>query len=192
MSAFTKKPVTIEAVQFRLGEIPGDTMIHEGIVAGRLVFVEDGTCQIQTTEGTMTARDGDWIIRGIEGEFYPCRDSVFQATYLPASEAVKGLPVSGYRPQNPENIRLANVNKAIEEQVLRVLDGLAGRTDVDKRWLAIGRTHIETGFMGVNRAVFQPGRVSLPGDVPSLNDAMPDTATQDLRSRGEPRVLPAA
>ena len=85
MTAFTKKPVTIEAVQFRIGEIPGDPLVHEGIGAGKLVFVEDGTCEIRTTEGVMTARDGDWIIRGIEGEFYPCRDSVFQATYTVAS-----------------------------------------------------------------------------------------------------------
>ncbi len=37
---------------------------------------------------------------------------------------------------------------------------------VDKRWLAIGRTAIEQGFMAVNRSIFKPGRVVLPDEVP--------------------------
>jgi len=75
-----------------------------------------------------------------------------------------GLPVAGYRPQTDEALALVNANKLIEERVLRLLDGLAGRADIDKRWLAVGRTAIEQGFMAVNRAVFQPGRVALPDE----------------------------
>lgn len=41
---------------------------------------------IQTKEGTMMANQGDWIIRGVENEHYPCRDSVFQATYDEVAE----------------------------------------------------------------------------------------------------------
>jgi hypothetical protein len=37
--------------------------------------------EIETWEGTMTAEPGDWIIRGIQGEIYPCKDSVFKQTY---------------------------------------------------------------------------------------------------------------
>lgn len=37
--------------------------------------------EIETLEGTMTARPSDWVIRGVAGEFYPCRDDVFRATY---------------------------------------------------------------------------------------------------------------
>lgn len=98
----------------------------------------------------------------------------------------QGLPVAGYRPQSAENIALGNANKAIEEQVLRVLDGLAARPEIDKRWLAIGRTDIEKGFMAVNRAVFQPGRVTLPDDAPEP-PRVPRLGAQDTRSRGEPR-----
>lgn len=76
----------------------------------------------------------------------------------------KGLPVSGYRPQSANAVSVVNNNKAIEERVLRMLDDIGQMTDVDQRWLAIGRTHIEQGFMAVNRAVFQPERVGLPGD----------------------------
>ena len=75
-----------------------------------------------------------------------------------------GLPVQGYRPQTSEAIALVNEAKQLEEQVLRQLDLLANRADVDKRWLAIARTNLELGFMAANRAVFQPGRVGLPED----------------------------
>jgi hypothetical protein len=76
----------------------------------------------------------------------------------------KGLPVAGYQPQSDVAVELVNENKKLEEGVLRVLDKLAQATDIDKRWLAIGRTHIEQGFMAINRSIFQPQRVKLLGD----------------------------
>lgn len=78
----------------------------------------------------------------------------------------QGLPVAGYAAQSDEKVESVNANKRDEERVLRVLDELKDNPEVDQRWLAIGRTSIEQGFMAVNRAIFQPGRVSLPEDVP--------------------------
>lgn len=75
-----------------------------------------------------------------------------------------GLPVGGYRPQSDEAVSLVNVNKEIEERVLRILDDLKAQPGIDQRWLQAGRTQIELGFMAVNRSVFQPGRLSLPED----------------------------
>lgn len=49
--------------------------------------------------------------------------------------------------------------------MLRVIDDLAGDPAVNGRWLSVGRTHIEQGFMAVNRAVFQPGRVALVDEI---------------------------
>lgn len=77
-----------------------------------------------------------------------------------------GLPVAGYKPQNGEAVELVNRNKLAEERILRILDELATIEAVDKRWLAIGRTQIEQGFMAVNRSIFKPGRVTLPEGVP--------------------------
>lgn len=74
------------------------------------------------------------------------------------------IPVSGYRHQNQETIDDANHTKAMEERVLRWLDRLADDGGIDKRWLAIGRTHIEQGFMAVCRSIFQPDRANLPED----------------------------
>ena len=75
-----------------------------------------------------------------------------------------GLPVGGYRRQSDEAVSLVNVNKEIEERVLRILDDLKAHPGIDQRWLQAGRTQIEFGFMAVDRSVFQPGRVSLPED----------------------------
>lgn len=77
-----------------------------------------------------------------------------------------GLPVAGYKPQSEQSVELVNCMKVTEEVVLRHLDDLAAMPDVDKRWLAIGRTQIEQGFMAVNRSIFKPGRVQLSKDVP--------------------------
>lgn len=78
----------------------------------------------------------------------------------------EGLPVAGYKPQSKMAVQLVNGMKVTEEIVLRCLDDLAEMPDVDKRWLAIGRTQIEQGFMAVNRSIFQPGRVQLSDEVP--------------------------
>lgn len=76
----------------------------------------------------------------------------------------KGLPVEGYKPQSDIKVATVNINKQLEEQLLRRLDELRTDNSVDQRWLAIGRTGIEQAFMAINRAVFQPGRIALPGD----------------------------
>lgn len=75
-----------------------------------------------------------------------------------------GLPVAGYQPQSDDKIATVNQNKTLEEMVLRQIDGLQAANSFDPRWLAIGRAAIEEGFMAINRAVFQPKRVNLPGD----------------------------
>lgn len=79
----------------------------------------------------------------------------------------QGLPVHGYRDQSDRAVRLVNANKTVEENLLRLLDGMAALSDdddIDKRWLAIGRTLIEQAFMAINRSIFRPGRVKLAGD----------------------------
>ena len=86
MPLFRKKPVVINAVQFNGDVMP---LIEEGWnheLPGGLHF-EGGNpvIRIQTLEGVMTASVGDWIIRGVKGEFYPCKPDIFDATYEPAN-----------------------------------------------------------------------------------------------------------
>ena len=72
---FRKKPVVIEAIQ--LSESNHEEILKwMGCMAGvTLDFY------IETLEGTMRADVGDWIIKGIIGEFYPCKPDIFEATY---------------------------------------------------------------------------------------------------------------
>ncbi len=80
------------------------------------------------------------------------------------------LPVHGYSPQGEDHVAVVNENKILEERLLRRIDqlgevtGNGARPAYSPRWLAIARSHIEEGFMAMNRAVFQPKRISLPED----------------------------
>lgn len=76
MSMFRKKPVVIEAIQFKNGNF--DEL--ERFVGGDAEF-RDGQLVIATLEGAMRASPNDWIIKGVKGEFYPCKPDIFEQTY---------------------------------------------------------------------------------------------------------------
>lgn len=76
----------------------------------------------------------------------------------------EGLPVAGYLPQTSEAVETVNIHKDMEERLLRHMDLLGQHEPIDKRWLAIARTNIETAFMALNRAVFRPSRITLPDE----------------------------
>lgn len=76
----------------------------------------------------------------------------------------RGLPVSGYKSQSQDAVDTVNGFKRDEERILRKLDALIDRPDIDSRWLAIGRTQLEQAFMAINRSVFKPDRVKLALD----------------------------
>ena len=78
---FRKKPVVIDAIQWT-GK---NTVAVSAFMSGNEPaedFTED-VLYITTLEGQMTARAGDWIIRGVKGEYYPCKPDIFKATYEP-------------------------------------------------------------------------------------------------------------
>ncbi len=78
---FRKKPVVIEAVQWT-GENVDEVM---GFMAWRNAAHDDTNgLTIHTLEGNHHASPGDWIIKGVKGEFYPCKPDIFAATYDPA------------------------------------------------------------------------------------------------------------
>jgi len=92
MPRFRKKPVVIEAVEFtranfNAGLIPLKVAVATagpncpGHQIGDLLFGA-----IKTLEGEMTAAPGDWIIKGVKGEIYPCKPDIFWATYEPEEE----------------------------------------------------------------------------------------------------------
>lgn len=99
--SYRKKPVVIEAVQWtgdNLREViaftdgPPETKSHH---AGMMweqyedLVRKDGL-KIYTIEGKMDASLGDWIIKGVKGEFYPCKPDIFAATYEPCARVEGG------------------------------------------------------------------------------------------------------
>lgn len=74
---YRKKPVVVDAVQYVAGHQPEE--LAGDVAAGRVRYREDGTALIATLEGEMVAQPGDWIIRGIKGELYPCKPDIYAA-----------------------------------------------------------------------------------------------------------------
>ena len=76
---FRKKPVTVDALRVPISA--DDTMGWHAlsIFLGRNVGPDPPA--IVTMEGIMQAEPGDWIIRGVKGECYPCKPDIFEATY---------------------------------------------------------------------------------------------------------------
>jgi len=93
---YRKKPVEIEAVRWDgsaeacrpiiqwMVEGGQTATYHEHLMDGDLIAHPDPFLRIPTLEGTMIASVGDWIIRGVAGEYYPCKAEIFDATYEPA------------------------------------------------------------------------------------------------------------
>lgn len=80
---YRKKPVTIEAVKWRGDNWPEVFKFINAPEGNMENYAQrpDGTLGIVTLEGTMTANVGDWVIRGVKGELYPCKPDIFEATY---------------------------------------------------------------------------------------------------------------
>lgn len=92
---FRKKPVVIDAFHLGWNDLPDWFMDH--VSDGRVtMFMEkaaapngrpfEGHCMIRTLEGVMRANAGDWVIKGVSREIYPCKPEIFAATYEPVSE----------------------------------------------------------------------------------------------------------
>lgn len=82
---YRKKPIVIEAIKYQ-AELGNNRVMNwlaqQGASIGGWLF-HDGGITIPTLEGSMKVSDGDWIICGVKGEFYPCKPDIFEATYEP-------------------------------------------------------------------------------------------------------------
>jgi hypothetical protein len=88
---YRKKPIVVDAVQWTLNNIEEMmSFIGEPTIWG---YVKDThELRISTLEGVMTASVGDYIIRGVKGEFYPCKPDIFEATYEPVNKSEEPAP----------------------------------------------------------------------------------------------------
>jgi hypothetical protein len=84
---FKGKPVEIEAIQytgkndFQIANWSNDSLYPSPVLEPSENNQSGSYLQIKTSEGVMTAIVGDWIIKGVKGEFYPCKNDVFLMTY---------------------------------------------------------------------------------------------------------------
>lgn len=85
---FRKKPVEVEAFKFYVDGMPDWFM--DKVTANEVILrncnysrygMDEAYCEIETLEGTMRANGGDFIIRGVNGEIYPCKPDIFIKTY---------------------------------------------------------------------------------------------------------------
>ena len=86
MAKFRKKPIVIEAVQLRwdtwseMCDHAGVGKLEDRKPEGKMDSLAIGL-DIPTKEGLMHASENDWIIKGVQGELYPCKPDIFEATY---------------------------------------------------------------------------------------------------------------
>lgn len=84
---YRKKPVVVEAMKLtrNFADVVGKWIGRENIVSMGLGEFTEDSCYIgiKTPEGTMMANEGDFIIKGVKGEFYPCKPDIFEMTYEP-------------------------------------------------------------------------------------------------------------
>lgn len=85
---FRRKPVVMEAIQYT-GGIMGFHAIHEFVGKALIPYILDpskGDLGIETLEGVMNVSVGDWIVKGVKGEFWPVKPDIFAQTYEPVFE----------------------------------------------------------------------------------------------------------
>lgn len=85
---FRKKPVVIEAFKLNERGLVGEDWFWDAVTNNTIITHDFGKnypnpawCEIKTLEGIMVANAGDYIIRGIAGEIYPCKSEIFEKTY---------------------------------------------------------------------------------------------------------------
>ena len=84
---YKKKPVVIDACLYdHPATFHYPDWLLEAACRGEVLTREDDGLSIKTLEGTMVATPGDWIIRGVAGEIYPCKPDIFEATYEAVEE----------------------------------------------------------------------------------------------------------
>lgn len=93
MTKYRKKPVEVEAFKFYVDAFPdwftnavteNEVILHD---CNHKKSFKVSRCEIKTLEGTMVAHEGDYIVKGVKGELYPCKPEIFEATY----EKAEGL-----------------------------------------------------------------------------------------------------
>ena len=82
MAKYKKRPIVIEAIQYD-GSATSLCEIRDEFGCEYTLMRQDGSILVRTLEREMWASRGDWMIKGIKGELYPCKPDIFEMTYEP-------------------------------------------------------------------------------------------------------------
>lgn len=110
---YRKKPVVIESIQWEGTKKSWDEIKAMGCptIPGEM---GTDTFLIPTLEGNMIATKGDWIIKGVAGEFYPCRSDIFEKTYEPVSDLVASVQEDS----SPIATLLSSAGNSVEQELI--------------------------------------------------------------------------
>lgn len=86
---YVKRPVVIEAFRYGVAGESYPSWFNDAVIEGRIICFKNHAV-ISTLEGDMLAHKGDYIIKGVAGEIYPCKPDIFMATYAPCTVPKKG------------------------------------------------------------------------------------------------------
>jgi len=88
MGKYRKRPVIVEAFRFYIDPMPDwfmDKVTSNDVILKNCDYnrydIDEAYCEIKTLEGIMIGNGGDYIIKGVQGEIYPCKPDIFEQTY---------------------------------------------------------------------------------------------------------------
>lgn len=149
MSKYCKKPVVIEAIQYFREENIHEVQEFFGDGNGRELYYnpEDNEYYIKTLEGDHKVSYGDFIIRGINGEFYPCKPDIFEKTYEKVEYIMKNEQTQ--HPPNQEQIRKYQVIRDNAKDLAYLIDQLCPNS----REKSLAMAKLEEAVMWANAAI---------------------------------------
>ena len=119
INKYRKRPVIVEAVIWTGNNIDEVKELAKNAVE-HIIFV-DNNLYIETLEGNMNVSIGDYIIKGIAGEFYPCKPDIFKETYETVSMVSDNdrttVPMSEYRKLENKNKKLRNTINRLKREL---------------------------------------------------------------------------
>lgn len=124
---YIKKPVEIEAIQYNGDNLSECINFFDKFADRYVEWNEDGgTLFIKTLEGDMKVSKGDYIIKGIKGEYYPCKPDIFEESYDSADEK---KCVEDVRPADipyDEHMKVVRENEELKETIIKLVKKLNG------------------------------------------------------------------
>ena len=116
---YRKKPIEVEAVRFVDGEIDElSDWVKTALENGALAWDIDSQLYVMTLEGEICVADGDYIIRGVKGEVYPCKPDIFMKTYDPARKG-NGIKLADKRHEVIDHLEQVESMGALDFQISR-------------------------------------------------------------------------